>query len=50
MQSLGYGPLDPTGAYLLASLIEKNGVGPAHIGQIRVYFEYDRCSNATIVA
>ena len=49
MRSHGYGPLTPRGKYLLASAMQDKRES-AHIGQIRVSFEYDRCADATIIA
>lgn len=49
MQSHGYSQFRPKGHYLISNAIEEER-DAAHIGQIRVTFEYDRCSEATLIA
>ena len=44
----GYGPFKPQGQYLISSSQDDRGL--PQVGQIRVSFEYDRCSDATIIA
>ena len=49
MQSNGFGAFKPKGKFLVSSAVEENS-NIAHIGQVRVSFQYDRCAEATIVA
>ena len=44
----GFGAFKPQGQYLISSAQDDRGL--PHIGQIRVSFEYDRCSEATVIA
>lgn len=45
----GFTNLKPKGNFLIANSDKKAGERP-HIGQIKISFEYDRCSKATVVA
>lgn len=45
----GFSELVPKGHYIVSSY-QNNLNDIAHIGQIRVSFEYDRCGPATVIA
>ena len=45
-----YGPLKPKGAFLVSSMNSEVNKDLPHIGQIRVSFDYDKCSNATVIS
>lgn len=45
----GFGAFKPKGNYLVAAAMPDAHDAP-HVGQLRVSFQFDRCSEATIIA
>ena len=48
MTNNGFGPFKPKGHHLISNANNEQKDTP-HIGQFRVTFEYDKCSEATII-